>query len=188
MAQNEIEVIFMGRDGVGVLPPFYYGLQADRRRALELYVAYAKGGLLSDHALDPNAWDSKPDGCAPSDRIGLYPPMQGAPVPRERDLARLGRRRLLIPDAAIDEVARVFEDEARKSPPHDWFKRPTSYGRHLDEAVGHIEQWCLGKRMDMSGAHVLGCAIARLLMLLTCDLAGVGEDDVRGALAAGRRG
>lgn len=76
-----------------------------------------------------------------------------------------------IPPRALEEVARVFTDGAKKHSPFGWVEHPETQTHMHGAAQRHISEWRMGRHSDLeSGCHPLAHAITRLLMLLAYDL------------------
>jgi hypothetical protein len=76
-----------------------------------------------------------------------------------------------IPPRALEEVAKVFTDGARKHSPFGWVESPETPTHMHGAAQRHISEWRMGRATDLeSGHHPLAHAITRLLMLLAYDL------------------
>ena len=86
----------------------------------------------------------------------------------------------LVPPEAKMEVGRVYGNGAGKYDFRDWEKDDDhiSYTDMIGAAERHIARWQGGERHDReSGLHPLAHAIARLQMVMTLEMRGIGVDD-----------
>lgn len=80
----------------------------------------------------------------------------------------------LIPPNALREVAEALTYGAKKYSPYNWVNVESS--RYLAAAYRHLEQFRMGKKVDLeSGLQHISHAITSLLFLLERDLAENGD-------------
>lgn len=83
----------------------------------------------------------------------------------------------LLPPEAIFEIGKVFDFGARKYSPHNW-RGGFRWSRLYDAVLRHLFAWIGGEDKDPeSGLSHLAHAACGLMMLLTHELKGYGEDD-----------
>lgn len=82
----------------------------------------------------------------------------------------------LIPQAALNEVAKVFTYGASKYGVFNYSKG-TTYRRYVAAAHRHINAWLRGENIDESGTNHLSNAIASLMMALDAQMTFQGQDD-----------
>lgn len=83
----------------------------------------------------------------------------------------------LIPWEGLEEVGFALKFGAKKYSPHNW-RKGFAWSRLAGAALRHIYQWLNGEDKDPeSGLSHLAHACACILMLLTHEKKGYGQDD-----------
>jgi len=83
----------------------------------------------------------------------------------------------LLPAEAIIEVSKVFTFGAKKYDSHNW-RKGFIWSRVYDAVLRHVFAWVSGENKDPeSGLSHLAHAIAGLMMLITFEKTGTGNDD-----------
>ena len=76
----------------------------------------------------------------------------------------------LIPQHALEEVAKVMTFGAQKYAPNNWMLVPSGHDRYVDAALRHINAHLRGDRHDdESSLSHLAHAVASLMMALEMD-------------------
>lgn len=93
-------------------------------------------------------------------------------IKQDQDKSRVD----LIPALATLEVGRVMGHGAKKYDVHNW-RNVDDRARYLAAAERHLLEYKSGKDLDDdSGMMTLAHAAASVLMLLECEIDGLGED------------
>lgn len=82
----------------------------------------------------------------------------------------------LIPQAALEEIAKVFTYGAEKYGVFN-YSFGTNYRRYVAAANRHINSWLRGNNIDTIGTNHLSNAAASLMMVLDNQLTKKGIDD-----------
>lgn len=83
----------------------------------------------------------------------------------------------LIPDEALDELARVYGFGAEKYAPYNWL-RGYAWSLSVSALKRHLSQWCQGiDRDEETGCHHLIHAAWHCLTLFVFQRRGLGTDD-----------
>jgi hypothetical protein len=83
----------------------------------------------------------------------------------------------LVPDRAIEDVAKVLTFGAAKYAAHNW-RKGIDYSRLLGAALRHIHAWNRGETLDPeSGLNHLAHATCDLMMILEQDYTNPERDD-----------
>lgn len=86
----------------------------------------------------------------------------------------------LLPDDALDEIARVYGEGAKKYEDRNW-EKGYKWGYSIGALKRHVSLFCQGYDYDTgpggTNRHHMACAAWHCLCLLTFSLRGLGTDD-----------